>query len=127
MLLRLPESNIEEKTIFKMASIQIKVGENGKNVIIEIDHSRHEFNIQNSKDDERLHLIAIKRNPSDLTFNIQVDNQIKSSEFFEDSIKGKIDIFVMPVSLEVEDSEGGENFDNNAFPGCISGKTFFKL
>uniref|UniRef100_A0AC34FE24 Uncharacterized protein n=1 Tax=Panagrolaimus sp. ES5 TaxID=591445 RepID=A0AC34FE24_9BILA len=121
MLLRLPESSFVEKTIFKMASIQIKVCENGKKVIIEIDHSRHEFYIQNSKDDERLHLIAIKRNPFDSTFNIQVDNQIKASEFFEDSIKGKIDIFVLPVSIEAEevDSEGGENSEN-AFPGCIS-------
>uniref|UniRef100_A0AC35FB20 Laminin G domain-containing protein n=1 Tax=Panagrolaimus sp. PS1159 TaxID=55785 RepID=A0AC35FB20_9BILA len=118
MLLRLPEINEKEKTIFKMGSIKIKVAENGKKVIILIDESRHEFFIENSADDERLHLIAIKRTPSDSTFNLQVDNQITTSEFFEDSLKGKIDIFIFPIVPNFE-SESEENV-NIAFPGCIS-------
>jgi hypothetical protein len=49
---------------------------------------------------------------------LQVDNQITNSEFFEDSLKGKIDIFIFPIvpDFESEDEENG----NDAFPGCIS-------
>ena len=75
MLLRLPEVNEEPERILALGMISVKVGNNGKTVIVEVENFKEEFEIKTN--DDRLHLIAIQRTPmmgtaSEASISIQV-------------------------------------------------------
>ncbi|KAE9546137.1 hypothetical protein FO519_010651, partial [Halicephalobus sp. NKZ332] len=61
MLLKFPEANEELERIFSLGMINVKVGKHGKTVVVEVENYKEEFEIKTS--DERLHLIAVQRNP----------------------------------------------------------------
>ena len=84
---------------------------------MDIDDSSHEFTLQSS--DERLHLIAIKRNPTLTQFSepglqIQVDNVIRHVEIEGIPIDANHEIEIIPI-VETEENK-------DAFPGCLAGK-----
>uniref|UniRef100_A0A7E4ZVT7 LAM_G_DOMAIN domain-containing protein n=1 Tax=Panagrellus redivivus TaxID=6233 RepID=A0A7E4ZVT7_PANRE len=117
ILLRFPDANTEPETIIEIGEIKIETAENGHRVIIKIDTFTEEFQVETS--DERLHLIAIQRNPtmgttSLPTVKVQVDNAIKYIDLEELPIVGTQTVIVTPITHVDEEGKAP------GVAGCIA-------
>ncbi|KAI1722312.1 hypothetical protein DdX_04624 [Ditylenchus destructor] len=131
MLLRFPSVNEDMKTIVQMGGIKIQVGSSGEKVIVELDYGvKEEFTITAQSSDDRLHLLAIERNPSIGTaidhkfLTVRLDNDIRSLPGLDEipfgahQHTGDARVKITPV-LAVQDEEYSNKYSpENA--GCIA-------
>ncbi|KAI1731108.1 CRE-BAM-2 protein [Ditylenchus destructor] len=131
MLLRFPSVNEDMKTIVQMGGIQIQVGSCGEKVVVELDYGvKEEFTIAAQSSDDRLHLLAIERNPSIGTaidhkfLTVRLDNDIRTLPGLDEipfgahQHTGDARVKIIPV-LAVQDEEySKENSPENV--GCIA-------
>jgi hypothetical protein len=131
MLIRLPELNSKLHTFIRLGDIKISVGNNGKQVVVDLaDYGiQEEFSLPEF--DGRLHLLSIEKNPSIGTsldkklLTIRLDKNERYHELDEIPIysTSNDELQIYPYALDHDDHgvDGKGGFSGSDRGGCLSG------